>query len=264
MSDTFKTPILQRIEREIPHVAGYLHERYIEDHRNEAEIIGDLRRLVLIALTEDDKRIDLATPIAKAVAKAVKQTEGTIRMASWNADMNLSSAELNERKERATAILKRIFSADKVTVMENLDVTLFREGAMKRLCFDGRQRFAEAIRLVNNGISIDDLPVVSEANYKTARDLSEQDRLNLEKRIAELEDREIMLADDLRIEKRLSREAATAAAAERERLIKLAETAQRQAGEVQKLLAEARAAQNETEKQGLLAKMSAALFKQED
>jgi hypothetical protein len=260
MSDTFKAPILQRIEREIPHVAGYLHERYIEDRRNETEIIGDLRRLVLIVLTEDDKRIDLTAPIAKAV----KETENVIRLASWNADMNLSSAELNERRGRATAILKRIFSADKVMVMENLDVTLLREGAMKRLCFDGRQRFAEAIRLVNSGVSIDDLPVVSEDNHKTASDLSEQDRLNLEKKIAELEDRKIMLADDLRIEKRLSREAATAAAAERERLIKLAETVHRRMDEAQKLLAEARAAQNETEKQGLLAKMRAALFKQED
>jgi hypothetical protein len=66
-------------------------------------------------------------------------------------------------------------------------------------------------------------------------------RIELERRVAELEAAKAAIAAELRAERTAARDAATAAAADRARLIELAETAQRQAGEAQKLLADARA-----------------------
>jgi hypothetical protein len=61
-------------------------------------------------------------------------------------------------------------------------------------------------------------------------------RIDLERRVAELEAAKAALDAELRAERAAAREAAISTA----RLIELAETAQRQAGEAQKLLADAR------------------------
>jgi hypothetical protein len=66
-------------------------------------------------------------------------------------------------------------------------------------------------------------------------------RVELERKVAELEAARAALDAELRAERTAARDAATAAAADRARLIELAEMAQRQAGEAQKLLADARA-----------------------
>lgn len=65
-------------------------------------------------------------------------------------------------------------------------------------------------------------------------------RIELERRVAELEAAKAAIEAELRAERTAARDAATAAAADRARLIELAEMAQRQAGEAQKLLADAR------------------------
>jgi hypothetical protein len=66
-------------------------------------------------------------------------------------------------------------------------------------------------------------------------------RIELERRVAALEAAKAAIEAELRAERTAARDAATAAAAERARLIELVETAQRQAGETQKMLADARA-----------------------
>jgi hypothetical protein len=66
-------------------------------------------------------------------------------------------------------------------------------------------------------------------------------RIELERRVAELEAAKAALDAELRAERTAAREAALSTAADRARLIELAEMAQRQAGEAQKLLADARA-----------------------
>lgn len=66
-------------------------------------------------------------------------------------------------------------------------------------------------------------------------------RIELERRVAALEAAKAAIDAELRAERTAARDAATAAAAERARLIELVETAQRQAGETQKMLADARA-----------------------
>jgi hypothetical protein len=66
-------------------------------------------------------------------------------------------------------------------------------------------------------------------------------RVELERKVAELETAKAAIEAELRAERTAARDAAAAAAADRAKLIELAELAQRQAGEAQKLLADARA-----------------------
>jgi hypothetical protein len=66
-------------------------------------------------------------------------------------------------------------------------------------------------------------------------------RVELERKVAELEAGKAAVEAELRAERTAARDAAAAAAADRAKLIELAELAQRQAGEAQKLLTDARA-----------------------
>ena len=66
-------------------------------------------------------------------------------------------------------------------------------------------------------------------------------RVELERKVAELEKAKAAIEAELRSERTAARDAAAAAAADRAKLIELAELAQRQAGEAQKLLTDARA-----------------------
>jgi hypothetical protein len=66
-------------------------------------------------------------------------------------------------------------------------------------------------------------------------------RIELERRVAELEAEKVATAAELRIERAAARDAAAAAAAERERLMATTEWMQRKVDEAQKLLADARA-----------------------
>jgi hypothetical protein len=66
-------------------------------------------------------------------------------------------------------------------------------------------------------------------------------RVELERKVAELETAKAAIEAELRAERTAARDAAAAAAADRAKLIELAELAQRQAGEAQKLLTDARA-----------------------
>jgi hypothetical protein len=120
------------------------------------------------------------------------------------------------------ASLYRLAKAGKLSTTVDGDRQLVDVAELVRVLGEPRaQRKREAVALV-------------EAPDRNAR-------AELERRVAELETAKAAVEAELRAERTAARDAAAAAAADRAKLIELAELAQRQAGEAQKLLTDARA-----------------------
>ncbi len=120
------------------------------------------------------------------------------------------------------ASLYRLAKAGKLSTTVDGDRQLVDVAELVRVLGEPRaQRKREAVALV-------------EAPDRNAR-------AELERRVAELEAAKAAVEAELRAERTAARDAAAAAAADRAKLIELAELAQRQAGEAQKLLTDARA-----------------------
>ena len=120
------------------------------------------------------------------------------------------------------ASLYRLAKAGKLSTTVDGDRQLVDVAELVRVLGEPRaQRKREAVALV-------------EAPDRNAR-------VELERKVAELETAKAAVEAELRAERTAARDAAAAAAADRAKLIELAELAQRQAGEAQKLLTDARA-----------------------